>query len=153
MEEKFDNLTFSEFAIAEMERELTEEVAFDPAVAHHTFLVGYGRYLYRNGKPEVFGLTLSRQSSRTLHVRLEEREFHKKVVDTASHVDMLTAEGVIAGLERLQERMLTVSKDSDKASVPLLMNIESCIAYARGIAMEGNDMVSRFFQDSPDLAL
>jgi hypothetical protein len=143
-----DELRFSEFAISEIERELTEEVAFDPGIEHRTFLVGYGRYLYRNGKPEVFGLSVSKQSSRTLHVRHEEWDFLEKKLDTTSCVQALTSRSVLDGLKSLMQRRIASPMNSDRMSVPLLMNIETSIDYLEAKLAEGLDVIAEFYNEA-----
>jgi hypothetical protein len=143
-----EELKFSEFAISEIERELTEEVAFDPGMGHKTFLVGYGRYLYRNGKPEVFGLTVSKQSSRTLHVRHEEWDFLEKKLDMNGGVQALTSASAIEGLKALMERRYSSPMNSDRMSVPLLMNIETAIEYLESRLAEGRDVIGEFYDET-----
>jgi hypothetical protein len=148
LKKELDELKFSEFAISEIERELTEEVAFDPGMEHKTFLVGYGRYLYRNGKPEVFGLTVSKQSSRTLHVRHQEWDFLEKKLDMNSCVQALTSKSVLEGLKSLMQRRISLPMNSDHMSVPLLMNIETSMDYLEAKLAEGHDVIAEFYNET-----
>lgn len=60
---------FQQLCRLEMERELVEETGLllQPG-EYRTFLIGTGRFLYRGGKPEVFGVTAIRRLSVDLHV-------------------------------------------------------------------------------------
>ena len=139
-------LPFNEFATIEIERELTEEVAFDPTIPHRTFLVGYGRYLYRNGKPELFGLTITKQSMRTLHVRHQEWNHLEKRLDTETLVSNLTCIGVLEGLKTLKKRLMILSANSDRMSVPLLMNIETAMDYINSKLDADDDVIAKFYK-------
>jgi len=142
------DLSFVEFAVAEIERELAEEVAFDQELQHKTFLVGYGRYLYQNGKPEIFGFTVTQQSARTLKVRDEELAFLEKHLDRKTTVDTLTSRSVLLSLNDLLQRMLLLSKDTDRASVPLIMNIETAMDFLKARLDEGRNVIAEFYTQS-----
>jgi len=68
------NLTFQVFCRSEIERELIEETAL---VAHElelrTFLIGFGRFLYRGGKPEIFAVSALRRANVATRVTSKER--------------------------------------------------------------------------------
>ncbi|MFS0741271.1 hypothetical protein ABC365_11790 [Brevundimonas sp. 3P9-tot-E] len=67
-------LTFQEFCRREIERELFEETdCVFSAAELKTVLVGFGRYLYRGGKPEVFAVTALRRPVADIRVSRQER--------------------------------------------------------------------------------
>lgn len=67
------SLTFQQFCRGEVERELLEETALKAnALELRTFLIGFGRFLYRGGKPEVFGVSALRRE--TAEARVSDRE-------------------------------------------------------------------------------
>jgi hypothetical protein len=68
------NLTFQEFCRSEIERELFEETALVANTLElKTFLIGFGRFLYRGGKPEIFAVSALRRSTATARVTTQER--------------------------------------------------------------------------------
>lgn len=64
------SVDFQAFARSEIERELREETGLeirrDEIV---TILIGFGRYLYRGGKPEIFAVSGLRRSTAEMRVR------------------------------------------------------------------------------------
>lgn len=67
-------LTFQDFCRREIERELFEETSctFSPTELK-TVLIGFGRYLYRGGKPEVFAVTALRRPVVEIRVSRQEK--------------------------------------------------------------------------------
>lgn len=66
-------LTFQAFCRREIERELFEETdCVFSATELKTVLVGFGRYLYRGGKPEVFAVTALRRPVADIRVSRQE---------------------------------------------------------------------------------
>ena len=69
-----DSLTFQQFCRGEIERELFEETDLKASELElRTFLIGFGRYLYRGGKPEIFAVSALRRKAAEARVSGAER--------------------------------------------------------------------------------
>jgi len=78
---KRPNLSFQEFCRVEIERELFEETDLRfRELELRTFLIGFGRYLYRGGKPEIFAASALRRDAVQMKVSPSERLW------TAGHI-------------------------------------------------------------------
>ena len=137
---------FADFARAEIERELCEEVGVDCNIRHKTFLVGYGRLLYRNGKPDMFALTVTDQLFSDLRVRFQEWKFIWWEL-RSKDVDSLTSDGVKSSLQRLLYDHESESRGSSglSFSVPLIMNLKAAISF---LAKEENsEIIDKFYRN------
>lgn len=99
--------TFQAFCRKEIERELAEETEldFDPTTLK-TVLIGFGRLLYRGGKPEIFAVSALREKDPVLKVSSNERLW------TDGH-DKLPLDALLSGR----------GLESAKVSAPLAANV------------------------------
>lgn len=121
---------FQTFARSEVERELREETGLDiRADEIMTVLIGFGRYLYRGGKPEVFAVSALRRTSANLRVRPGEDLW------TAGHLTLPWSH-LEAGDAGLGERM----------SAPLAANL---FLLRRYLASDDSAPLRRFLEPEP----
>ncbi|RZJ45706.1 MAG: hypothetical protein EON87_06835 [Brevundimonas sp.] len=112
--------TFQAFCRKEIERELAEEtqLAFDETTLK-TVLIGFGRLLYRGGKPEIFAVSALRAQAPMLKISAGERLW------TGGH-------------EKISLDVLLGGKGPDlkQVSAPLAANIVALRHYLRSSAAE-----------------
>lgn len=97
--------TFQEFSKTQVSRELIEECGLVQADIHDIQICGFGRYLYRNGKPEIFCVAYTKKSSNDIRIPTRELEFHQKEVEIVSFELGFTRCNIITGLEKLISKM------------------------------------------------
>jgi hypothetical protein len=128
--------SLQQFARAEMTRELCEECGLRREDVAAIQICGFGRYLYRAGKPEFFGLATTSKTYNDVSVPIRELDWqHKKkfgmrlTLDRSAGIASVRDE-LAAGLER-HARELENNHASRPVSGPLLWNIRVAVDYLR----------------------
>lgn len=117
------DLNFQVFARDEARRELCEECGLLPGDGVAIQLCGYGRYLYRNGKPEVFCIAVTRRDSQSIKVPLREWDYQQRCVECHSFDGNLCAANAVLGLDALLLRLAAGGRGFEQVSGPLYWNV------------------------------
>lgn len=115
--------TFQEFSKQQIIRELTEECGLESADIHDIQICGFGRYLYRNGKPEIFCVASTKKSSSEISISVKELDFHQKEIEILSFEVGLSKENVISGLEKLISKIENKENGFSNCSGVLYWNV------------------------------
>lgn len=118
--EKFES--FQKFARHQSRRELMEECGLsekDIVIQ----LCGYGRYLYRNGKPEVFCIASTTKSWNDLSPTMHERLYQKKDIKTFRIEGVVNKENTIIKLNQIIDDTKNKRYPCDNANGPLFWNL------------------------------
>lgn len=140
---KLEALTFQEYARNEVARELREECGLSEQDIHNIQICGFGRYLYRNGKPEVFCVATTRKTSSEIRIPVREWDYQQKKVKILSFEGMLSKDNALAGLEQLIAKIHSKADGYENASAPLYWN--ACFAKKYLEGLNGEDE-ARLFQ-------
>lgn len=116
-------LNFQAFARDEARRELCEECGLPPGDVVAIQLCGFGRYLYRNGKPEVFCIAVTRRDSQSIEVPLREWDYQQRHVERHGFDGSLCAANVVRGLDALRLRLEEGGPGFEQVSGPLYWNV------------------------------
>lgn len=118
--QKFEN--FQDFAKHQSKRELMEECGLlekDIVIQ----LCGYGRYLYRNGKPEVFCIASTTKSWDDLSPSMHERLYQKKDIKTFRIQGLINKENTILTLSQIIDDTKNKHAPCDNANGPLFWSL------------------------------
>nr|WP_321411267.1 hypothetical protein [uncultured Allomuricauda sp.] len=111
-----------------------------------TQICGYGRYLYRNGKPEIFCISSTKKSLYKLKPRNIDRIYHKIEIEREEINGGVNRASVIDKLEELQK---LIEKGTGKwalANGPLYWNILFAISYLKDT--KNDKKLEKFFNFS-----
>lgn len=117
------NLTFQTFARHEALRELREECGLSPEDVSCIQICGFGRYLYRNGKPEVFCIATTFRDSHSIKVPAREWDFQQRKVEIQGFEGDVTSANVVRGLDALRIRLEGGEAGFEQVSGPLYWNV------------------------------
>jgi hypothetical protein len=115
--------SFQEFARRETLRELQEECGLKPSDILAIQLCGFGRYLYRNGKPEVFCIATTKLDSKSIVVPVREWDYQQREVEVHGFDGPANARNVADGLADLQKRLASPRSGLGSVSGPLYWNV------------------------------
>lgn len=136
--------TFQARAKRAIFRELKEEVGLAAREAdclHH--LVGFGRYLYRGGKPELFSIICTHLPFHSLIVRVAEWDFIDRQIMGHEISSNQTPDGIVGGMISFR---IALEKSQKPVSGPLYFNCCLAIdALEAGLAKD----VAAFFAAPP----
>jgi hypothetical protein len=127
------NLNFQAFARDEAKRELCEECGLTSGDVVAIHLCGYGRYLYRNGKPELFCIAVTGRSSQSIEVPLREWDYQQRHVERHGFEGNLSAANVVRGLDKLRLRLEKGGPGFEQVSGPLYWSVLFAREYLAGI--------------------
>lgn len=119
---RLSRLDFQAFAREEARRELQEECGLASADVVAVQLCGFGRYLYRNGKPELFCIAVTRRDSQSIRVPLREWDYQQRHVERHSFEGSVCAANVVSGLQALLARLDAGGPGFEQVSGPLYWN-------------------------------
>lgn len=119
---KLESLTFQEYARREVARELREECGLSVQDVHNVQICGFGRYLYRNGKPEVFCVATTRKTSNEIRIPVREWDYQQKKVKIMPFWGALTRENALTGIEQLISNIEIKADGYENSSAPLYWN-------------------------------
>lgn len=125
-----DFKTFQKFAKYEAARELIEECGLlreDLEIQ----LCGYGRYIYRNGKPEIFCIASTTKSWNELKPSLHERLYQKKSIKTIEIEGEINRVNTIKLLEKLTVDCEEQREPCKNANGPLYWNLLFALEYLK----------------------
>lgn len=117
------DLNFQVLARDEARRELREECGLLPGDVVAIQLCGYGRYLYRNGKPEVFCIAVTRRDSQSIAVPLREWDYQQRRVERHGFDGKLCAANAVRGLDSLRQRLDARGPGFEQVSGALYWNV------------------------------
>ncbi|WP_414828528.1 hypothetical protein [Alteromonas sp. H39] len=116
-------MTFQDYARQEISRELTEECGLKKSDLHNVQLCGFGRYLYRNGKPEVFGIATTTKTSNEIKVPVREWDYQQKRVKIIPLWGDLSKDSAISALKKMVEDIENKVEGFENTSAPLYWNV------------------------------
>ena len=128
----FNNTTFQEYAKSEIARELQEECGIENSDICSLQICGYGRYLYRNGKPELFAISSTKKDAHSINPPVKEWGYQipkfKKIYNISGK---LNKSNLINTLENLLYDLKTGKNDLENSSGPLYWNVLFAIDYIK----------------------
>ena len=127
---------FQDFARKEALRELCEECGISKKHIINIQLCGFGRYLYRNGKPEVFCIATTTLHSHQIKVPVKEWDFQEKEVQAHYYHGKPNVAHAVNGLEEIKERIEKAESGFTNVSAPLYWNIVFALDYLKQIGPE-----------------
>lgn len=117
------DLNFQALSRDQARRELCEECGLSPGDVVAIQLCGYGRYLYRNGKPEVFCIAVTRRDSQSIQVPLREWDYQQRHVERHGFDGSLCSANAVRGLDALRLRLEKGGAGFEQVSGPLYWNV------------------------------
>jgi len=126
---EFNALSFQEYARQETSRELIEECDLSSNDIHDIQICGFGRYLYRNGKPEIFCIASTKLSSKTIKIPIKEWDYQQREVEFHSFAYGLDKNNVLSGLKDLIHKIENRHHGYENTSGPLYWNVLFAIEY------------------------
>jgi hypothetical protein len=133
---RLPNATLQALVHAEMRRELCEECGLADADIHDVQICGYGRYLYRGGKPEFFCIATTQKSYSDISVPLRELDWQQSQ-KAGKFLDGVQRNGQRALANSIADALETHGSDMEQnhhvkpVSGPLLWNIRIAADYLR----------------------
>lgn len=139
--------TFQDLLRLGIYRELIEETGLKaPQEDCLMILAGFGRSLYRGGKPEAFGLVFTRATVNDLIVLPEEWDYMRKSIGKEKllpvEVGVANSVSVIAGLEKLST---LPERSANIASGPFQFNIDLAIHWISANRSRFDTMLNDFY--------
>lgn len=133
---KLETLTFQDYARQEVTRELMEECGLDKGDIHNIQICGFGRYLYRNGKPEVFCVATTRKTSNEIRIPVREWDYQQKRIKLLAFEGTLSRENALLGIEQLVSNIKLVAEGYENSSGPLYWNARFAEQYLKAMGEE-----------------
>jgi hypothetical protein len=140
---KLEALTFQEYARKEVARELREECGLSEQDVHNIQICGFGRYLYRNGKPEVFCVATTRKTSNEIRIPVREWDYQQKKVKILPFWGTLSRESALTGIAQLISNIELKADGYENSSAPLYWNALFAKQYLEVLEVEDE---ARLFQ-------
>lgn len=130
---------FADYCLEQAKRELCEESNIKENDIKKIAICGFGRYVYRNGKPEVFCLATTLRKSTDIHIRLKEWDYQDKSKINAFELPeklnkanlMLGLEAFIAHLKVITTKVPSGNREEDSVSGPLYWNVKFTYEYVK----------------------
>lgn len=118
---------------AECLRELCEECGLAGSDIAAIQLCGFGRYLYRAGKPEFFCVATTAKASSAIEVPVREWSYqHKEKVSRSLAADRASFDGFCGSIaDGLEKNANELSAGNEPVSGPLIWNLRLAAAYLR----------------------
>ena len=133
----FIGKTMQDFVRAEISRELCEECGLAPEDVHATQVCGYGRYVYRAGKPEFFAVSTTRKDYEEIEVPRREWDWQYKEKE-GLQLEHLNRRGTFAAFcdsvaDALEQhaRALEENHALNPVSGPVIWNLQFAASYIR----------------------
>jgi 8-oxo-dGTP pyrophosphatase MutT (NUDIX family) len=114
-----DGSLLRDFVCREAARELREECGLDPADLIDVQVTGFGRFLYRNGKPEFFCVATTVRDAADIEVPVNEWDYQFREVRT-HRFRGFAAYSACAGLDEFIAWLRSGATGTDRVSGPLL---------------------------------
>lgn len=130
------DVSFQDFARSEATRELCQECGLRSEEILAIQICGFGRYLYRNGKPEVFCIASTTRDSHSIAIPVREWDYQQVEVERQPISGALTARNVVQALAQLIERMESRSHGFEAVSGPLYWNAKFALDRLEHISAE-----------------
>lgn len=135
-----NKINFQEFCRKEVLRELCEECGLEREDVFAMHICGYGRSLYRNGKPEIFCIARTKKMSFDIAPPLREWDYQQKepviVSFNGRNVDKIAT---IDKLEELLNGFKTGVEEYHNYCGPLYWNVFFAIKYLQSIGKAEED--------------
>ncbi|WP_143542324.1 hypothetical protein [Robiginitalea sediminis] len=120
------DIRFKDYCKIHAKRELKEESNLKEEEVISLEICGFGRYLYRCGKPEVFCVATTTKKSEQINIRVVEWDYQDKRIVMTQHIEAWTKDGVLKALNELLlhlERTNSRPELKDDVSGPLYWNV------------------------------
>lgn len=131
-----ESLTFQKYAKQETKRELKQECGLTESDIIDIQICGFGRYLYRNGKPEIFCIASTSRESNLIAPPVREWDYQQKVPMFEVMNGVSKKENTIKALESLKKKLDSNNTQLDNACGPLYWNVIFAKEYLEKISPE-----------------
>jgi hypothetical protein len=134
----FSNKSLQEFVRAEIKRELTEECGLSLDDIHNVQICGFGRYIYRAGKPEFFCVASTPKMYAEIEVPIRELDWQHKYKSGMVLADLVRDSTLEAFRDSITRGLvhhavqLEANHTFEPVSGPLLWNIRMAVDYLNG---------------------
>lgn len=126
---KFNTVSFQDYSRDQVKRELKEECGLKISDIKNIQICGFGRYLYRNGKPEVFCIAFTDKTSSSIEIPVSEWDYQQKEKVCHSFDGEFNKENLISALRILRNKICHKDNGYENACGPLYWNIVFAIEY------------------------
>ena len=131
-----ESLTFQEYAKRQTRRELIQECGLRESDIVDIQICGFGRYLYRNGKPEVFCISSTYVDSNSIAPPIREWDYQQKMPMFETINGLCNRENAVKGLRSLETKMQRRDGRLDNACGPLYWNVIFAVEYLNKMSPE-----------------
>jgi hypothetical protein len=120
---EFSSMIFQDYVREECKRELVEECGLDTEDIHNIQICGFGRYVYRNGKPEMFCIATTRLHAHEIEVPVHEWDYQRRTIKTHRLTGALSRDSIVAGLDAFLADIESERNGCENACGPLYWNL------------------------------
>lgn len=118
-----ESLTFQDYIRNEAKRELIEECGLKSDDVLNIQICGFGRYLYRNGKPEAFCIATTSKCANEIQPPIRERDYQQKESISFPFAGSYSGRNVAKAFTFLQKQMEEEYNKFENISGPLYWNV------------------------------
>lgn len=129
-----ESISFQDYVKLQTKRELKEECGLTDADIIDIQICGFGRYLYRNGKPEIFCIASTSRDSNRIAPPLKEWDYQQKTPMFETIHGVVNKINTIAALEALEQKMNRRDNQLVNACGPLYWNVIFAKEYLSNIS-------------------
>jgi hypothetical protein len=129
-----ESLTFQAYAIQQTKRELIEECGLSDSDIVSIQICGFGRYLYRNGKPEVFCIASTTRDSHSINPPILEWDYQQKVPMFESIIGRCNKDNTVIAFQSLKRKL--DDRKFGNACGALYWNVMFAIEYLKNMSTE-----------------
>ncbi|KPM32265.1 Hypothetical protein I595_1915 [Croceitalea dokdonensis DOKDO 023] len=135
---------FTDYCLEQAKRELREESNIEEKDIKKIAICGFGRYIYRNGKPEIFCLATTDRESSEIKIRLKEWDYQDKskinaleLPETQNKTNLLLGlKGAMDHLNQITSRVPSGNREEESVSGPLYWNVKFAYEYVQSLSEE-----------------
>ena len=131
-----ESISFQEYAKLQTKRELKEECGLSDEEIIDIQICGFGRYLYRNGKPEIFCIASTSRNSNRIAPPVSEWDYQQKTPMSETIHGDVNKINTMAALETLEQKMSSDDKQLVNACGPLYWNVIFAKEYLSEISLD-----------------